>query len=325
MVVATDVRPGHAGALLAAFQSAKGTGVTDFTAATALRLWTPQATVGAEKNFAQPVWMDTDSAGGSGATWPMKDRPAGVINVHATADALEALLTCHYGTFAGGTFTYATQVTDTRYLTLGWVEDRYDGTSSTDRFVRTVDTWVHRLEIIARPFGGPVLLRAHYAARSSTNQLLNAGGITLPAVPMAPTDIAVASPINVTLTRDPAGTPVVLRFRDLRLTLEKPLGYEWDTGALSYDVFQRGKLHATLEFTGDWCSETWAIRDRSASDASDRYQLAISFGSTTFTANLYNVKMTTNQQGHDGFQYVPFAASGEARTDGSNFVSLTLA
>ena len=322
MVAPTQVRAGRATALLAAFQSAKGTPASDFTAAGAKRLWTEEAGIAAGREFGQPDFMDSFLLGHESARHLRPEALEGSVRVLATPASLQWLLRSNYGAYAAGSFTLASQIAATQWLTLGWVENAAGGTY---KFARLRDIWFHKLNILAQGPVGRVILEGHYAARASLVQALNGGGITLPSNPMAPDDLNVFPASAVHVYRDPAGSNVDLRIRSLRLTFDQGLGRQWDMAAAVRDVFKRGKMLAELELISDYSDETWAILTNARAGTDDRYQIVMTVGSSTFTVNLYNVAMEVEPLGHDGISYKQLRAVGRARRDASgNYVTVSL-
>ena len=320
MVVPTNVRAGRATALLAGFQSARGTPLAVFT--TAGRLWTRDADVDSPLEFMAETFMDSDGGVGLSAYHAPPERPAGALQILASPTALEMLLKSNFGAYTAPDFALASQVSDTRYMTLGWVE-KIGGT--TERFIRIRDCWFHRLDLgIAGP-QGRLEASAEYAGRKVLVQALNAGGITLPASPMQPSDKVPFPAQNVTLTRDPAGAAVSLRWRGIRITLDQGLAQPWDMAAGLHDVYKAGKLIAELEFTSEWSDQTWAIHDLNLARTYQTYRVqATAENGRILTIDLHNVAFRIDPPGHGGMQYKPFRAIGRASVSGSDFVSVSL-
>jgi len=322
VAIASNVRAGRATAFLAAFQPAKGTAVSDFTTAGAIRLWTESAQLPLARRYGLEAFMDSDRVPHEGARFRRPEDLTGRAAVLATPESLEWLLRSNYGPFAAGAFSLHTQVADDRWLTLGWVENVAGGTQN---FVRLVDAWFHSLELVAEGPAGRVIALSDFAARSSLVQALNAGGVTLPVAPMAPADLGVFPVYGAQLFRDPTGDNEELRFRQLRLRLDQRLGYEWDMGAFKRDVFKMGKLRATLEFTSDVGDETWQALSNQRAGTDDRYRVRLTAGASVFTVDLHNVMLEVEALGHEGLSYAEFRAAGVAARDaGGNFLTVTL-
>jgi hypothetical protein len=321
---ATNVRAGLVTALLAAFQAVKGTQVSDFTSGASTRLWTGEAPIQAAQEPQGRTFMDTERGPGLSAAYLDPDRPADVLRVLGTPTALQWLLKSNFGPYVAPDFTLATQVALDRYLTLAWVENVGGGTQ---QLVRIRDAWMHRLDLVVEGPNGWLEILAHYAGRGVHTQALNAGGITLPASPMAPSKVPFPA-AQVELRRDPAGANVALRWRKIRLTLDQNEGiqpHKWDMGAGAYDVYKRGSCAAELEFESDWSDETWQILSNNRSRIFETYRLkATAEDGRILTCDLHNVVFKIDPPGHDAILYKPFRAVGRARESGSDFVSLSL-
>jgi len=322
MTVPTNVRAGRVTALLAGFQSARGTPVSDFTAGTAKRIWTREADVDSPLEFMAETFMDSGGGVGLSAYHAPPEKPAGALQVIATPTALEMLLKSNFGAYSAPNFTLASQVSDTRWLTLAWVE-KIGGT--TERFIRIRDCWVHRLDLgIAGP-QGRLEASAEYAGRKVLVQTLNGGGITLPASPMQPSDKSPFPAAYTFLTRDPAGAAVELRWKGIRMTFDQGLAHPWDMAAGLHDVYKAGKLTAELEFTSEWSDETWAIHDLNLARTYQTYRVeSAAENGRTLTVDFRNVAFRIDPPGHGGKLYKPFRAVGRASVSGSNFVSVSL-
>jgi len=323
MPVPTNVRAARVTALLLAFQTAKGTLVSDFTTADAIKVWREAVTLPAHREISADAWMDSSLGPGEAARYRRSEKPAGVFRVAATRENLEWLLKSNYGAFSGGTFTLATQVALTRWLTIGWVENVAGGTQ---QFVRIRDAWIHKLDFVARGPQDRLEILAHWAGRTSSVQALNGGGITLPASPMQPSDKAVFPVANVQVIRDPSGANVELPIDFARLTLDQRLRHVRDQAEQLYSVSKAGKLHATLEIgsrrLGD---ELWTLlsNNRAGTDAQVRFKATV--GSSVLQVDLYNLLLQPHEIGVEGQEVHPFLAAGEATRDSSgNFVTVTL-
>lgn len=329
MVVPTRVRSARATALFAAFQAAFGTPVSDFTTAAAARLWTELARPWIGPQVYLEAFMDADGGPSDAALDVDPDKPEGTLLVKGTPTALEWLLRSNYGAFAAGAFSLATGISSSRWLTLGWVEDRFNGTSSLERLVRIRDAWVHRLALAwaGAGDGKQLLLEASWAGRKALSQLLNAGGITLPATPMSAPDKDPFPAANTTLVRDPAGANVSLRWRDLRVTFNQGLGRDWDMGAGLWDVYKAGPLEAQLAFTSDWSDETWDLVDLARAKTKSTFRITSTCeDGTVLTITLYGVILQVEEQpGHDGQEHAAFSARGVASRVGSDLVTITMA
>ncbi len=323
MTLLTQVRAGRRTAIFGKFQSARGTVVNSF--ATADRLWTYRGGISQGPRVSEGAGMETSLGPGTGAAYVLPDRPAGGISVIATPASLRTVLDSNFGAFSGGAWTLASQVSNTRWLTLA-LEESVDG--GTYKVVRLRDAWFHRVAIAADA-RGMLMLDAEYAARKQLNEAINAGGVTLPAAPAQPSDKEIFPFGNVTLTRDPASANVDIRFRSLRVILDQGLSHGYGQDDALYDVSRKGPLRARIELSSDWADETWAILTNSLAGTKQRYRIVATTDDATpqtFTLNLYDVLWSVADDGHEGKDYNEFRAVGMARVDGSgNFVSMALA
>lgn len=326
MVVAvTNLRAPHEGALFAGFQSAKGSAVSDFTASDTWRLWTDFVSLDVGPEPVGEAWQDIELGPPAAGAVIGRQSPTAIAEIKLTAASAEALLRSNFGAFAGGSFTLATQIASTRWLTLAWVEDRHLGTTSSKRIVRVSDAWCHRLSINAPEHPGIVTVRAEFAGRAVTEEVLSSSGVTLPTAPMRPADDVVATTSGITVTRAPAGSAVAQRVYGMRLGLSQGLAHEWDQSAFSYDVWKTGKLRAELELDVPHADESAAFLTRALAGNTDRYQVAVTVGSSTLTLDLYEVLLRVDPFGQAGRAQPTIRVRGFARVDSSsNFVSITL-
>lgn len=326
MVAPTNVRSSRAAALLAAFQTAKGTPVSDFTAMAYQWLWTADAPIDPANRWSDLGHGMSRSLGSDGrGSWLAPDRPTGLLRVLATPSSLTTLLKSNFGPQSGSTFTLATQIDDaTRRLTLAWLESTGGGTQ---RVVRLQDAWVHTLALIVAG-RGEVMAEASYAAALELDAALSGGGVTLPASPTVP-DKRVFPGALATLTRDPAGAAVSLPFDSVRLEFDQGLLFKPSMSSLQYEVHKRGRCRARLSLVGEWCDELWTLITLAQAKTKQRYRLQLvtdASPSTTLTVDLYEVAWTVSHGGHSGQRTRKFEASAEAGVDGSgNFVTVTLA
>lgn len=324
MPVPTNVRSGLTGALLAGFQSAKGTAVSDFTAADTWRLWTEQFAVSPDRPKSRAGGQDGTLGYVTDGSYINPYAPAGSFVAIATPDSIEALLRSNLGPLDGnGAFTLVSQIQSGQWLTLAWVEDVRGGTQ---RLVRVRDCWVHRLT--ARiPGRGRVSFEAEWAGRSVAVQALNAGGVTLPADPMSPGSRAVlpTDSVSCELRRDPSGANQQLRFRSVELVLDQGLLHKYSQGTGLFEVYKRGLARAFLRITSEVGDETWTLLDNGIAGTKQRYRLVFRLeGSTAvaFQVDLYAVQLRIQEIGNSGRIARAFVAEGEAHlAEGWEFIS----
>lgn len=317
-------RAGRAGRLLASFQSAKGTAVSDFTAAA--RVWTEDFALHALKEKTRPgPWMTELFAEHADSRHSYKGPNRHRLTAQATYQLLDLLLRSNWG--PGVAYTLRSQVATTDWLSLGWVENVASG--ATENLVRSWNAWCHRLALKVEGTGY-CHVEAEFASEKVDDAVaLNAlGGITLPAAPMTPTDQNVFTGRDTTLTRDPLGAAVALRFHELTLTLDQRLVHDWDQMQQVYDVYKGGKTEVLLEVRGRLGDETWELLKKNRAGTKQRYRLVSTAPAParTLTVNLYEVDFHgVDEVGHDGQGGTLFRALGRAhRDDSGNFVSITL-
>ena len=314
MTVPTNVRSGVTGALLAGFQSVKGSYVTDFTAADTWRLWTETVDIPEDRPKSLSAGQDGTLGNRTEGSYRNPNAPVGSFVAVATPDSIEALLRSNLGPMgAGGEFTLVSQIQDNQWLTLAWVEDVRGGTQ---RLVRVRDCWVHRL--VARiPGRGRMTFEADWAGRAIAIQALNAGGVTLPADPMPPGSQAVlpTDATNCEIRRDPMGANQQLRFREASLMLDQGLIHKYSQGSGGWEVYKRGLTRAYLRLTSEVGDETWDMIDNGVAGTKQRYRLIFRLeGSSVIVwqVDLYAVQLKIKEIGNRGRIARAFVAEGEA-------------
>jgi len=254
------------------------------------------------------------------------DKPEGTFSAIGTYSALKWLLQSNYGALSAGTFTLATGITDTRWLTLAHVEDRFGAGTVTRKIVRLQDCWIHKLGLEwSATESKYLLLRAAYAGRKVLVQAQNAGGITFPTAPMQPSDRSLYPIANTILRRTDGRLTYYYRIRNLRVTFDQGLGMDWDMGSDMWSVYKAGSLMAELEFTADWCDETWALVDLARAGTKSTYFLSSqSEDGTTLRVFLQGVVLKVSPESLAGQTHSPFHAKGYATQVGSDFVQVDL-
>ena len=325
MTVPTNLRVAQKTAFFAGFQTALGTIVTDFTAATAKGFMTERVPMWACPTPEVERFMDSDLGPEDDAVWVHPDEPQGVVELKGTPTSVNCLLKSNYGAPVAGAYILATGISATRWLTLGWVEDRALGTASTLYFVRHRDCWFHKVVLSWTATQRHLRLLGSYAGRKTVIQQLNAGGITLPAVPMTVTDKYMFPSENTQIIYDPGGSYVSMRWRELKVTLDQGLGMDWDMAACLTDVYKKGPLTATLEFTTDWSDEAWTILARTRANTPARYRLlSTSEDGKYLSIDFYGVTMKTGDLGHDGQRNMECRLSGVATYVAGNLTGIVM-
>lgn len=324
MTVLTNVRAGRVTALFAAFQAALGTPIATFT--TAHRLWSDSAELSIDAGHTVEPGMQEGEAPLSASIYRNPDMPAGRLTFKATPASLRTALDSNWGAFSAGAWSLASQVTDTRRLTLGWCEN---SAAQVGKIVRVRDAWFHRVTLAVDSRTGMLMLECDYAGRVELNAALSGGGVTLPSAPMQPADKDVFPKRLVTLRRDPASANVSLRFDELRLTLEHGLLHEYGMGGGCAEVWKAGPARARLEVVTRYADETWQVLTNSLASTKQRYRLTCvtdDASPSTLTIDLYELLLKAERVGHEGKDYATARFVGEAAVDSSgNFVSLALA
>lgn len=319
MTTPTRVRAGYASALLGALQSAKGTAATNF-ASGALRASEPSAMIA--PLLPNVATMDVPLGLNSDASYAKPIAVEGELPIYATPQSLQLLLKNNYGAYAAPTFTLATQVTDTRWLSLAWIEHVSD---TAYRATVLRDVFVHSLALEAELGAGPVIARAKFAGIASTVPTIAGSGLTLPAAPMTPAGQSIFPPQRVTVTRDPSGDNVTLRARRVVLTFDQGLGVQWDQSAFERLPYKTGKQPFTLDAWFDWSDETWDVLDDQRANAGATWRVDFTAeDGTVLRCDLHNLTGDVEKLQRRGAEIGAFHLSGSAANDGTNFVNLTL-
>lgn len=323
-VTATNVRAARAMALLACFQSAKGTAASNFTTTDTTQLWTAEDALqaGQQKSTAERGLMTSGAGPGTTERTNVGERPMGELLVHATPASLEWLLRSNWGTYSGGAFTLLDQVAATQWLTIAYVENTLHTSA---KLVRISDAWFHRLALEIRPPQGIVEVRAAFAGEVVTPADLSGGGVTLPST-YTP-DRNVFAGATAILTRDPSSANVQIRLYSLDLVLDQGLHHEWDMMRGKYTVYKTGRPEVLCRFGGVISDETWAILTNSRAGTKQQFRIVATAPSPskTLTINLYEMDFEIRDLGRIGQETRAFEAVGRAHVSGSNYVSITLA
>ena len=145
MVSPAGIRVGRATALFAKFQSAKETPATSFVVAD--RVWSAQSEFDPAPEYPLDEWMDASESGKDDAAYEVPEKPLGTLPIKLTPTMADLLLKSNFGPKSGSAFSLDTQVTDSRWLSLVWIENNA-AAPSFGRSIRAQDAWFHRLNFI---------------------------------------------------------------------------------------------------------------------------------------------------------------------------------
>lgn len=276
-----------------------------------------------------------------------KKRVRGQFSGQATYQLLNLLLQNNWGGSAPG-FTLNSQIADSQWLTIAWVEDRFQQNPFFS--VSQLNAWIHRitLDVQAR---GKFLVTANYAAE----QLLPAvpitgggasgwwggdwysdswfgnnwwGSASLP-FGLPPGDVDVFSGYNTTLILDPLGQNAVIPFDRMQIVIEQRLVHEWDMCRQLYSVVKGGKTRVSINFTCRMSDDAWVfIMNAIAGTKLTTRLVATTPGGHTLQMDLAQTRFNDPDEslGHRGMVSRPFiTGQTEAYVDDSNnFVTISL-
>ena len=256
MSVPTQVRVGRATACLLARQAAKGTIATVFTGASATTLRRSEDLIPIERPWSEDDdCMTSTGVAETAARFRLPEAPAGSVRAHCTPASARFLLRNNFGS---SSYAIVPQIPATEWLTLAYIDDT--ATGATQNLVRVRDVWFHRVTITSDTPTGFVEIVGDYAGIATAVQALNAGGVTLPAAPMAASDNNVFAPGDVTFVRDPAALNVEIpQISHLEIEFDQRLGTMWDMMSQQQEVWKAGLLRARVRMRGTVGDETWAI------------------------------------------------------------------
>lgn len=325
MVEYTEQRPGRSGALLYGIQSAKTVIVDDFTAPDTGVVWSSRFGVPGAQEFNEAPEWHMSKADAPSQDFDTKEGPKDVVQSQMTPDLVDKFLRNAWGPAVAGVFSRASQVNE--FLTLAWVEDRFDPGVSTERLIRISDVLIHRLAFEIESNGEAEMV-GDYAGRSSPLEVkLNAlGGVTLPAAPMEPSDKNLFTGRSALLTRDPAGVAEAVAFDKLTVVIDRLLSEDYHMSEGSSDVAY-GSVLVTLILEAQAAEESWNITDKTQAEASEDYRLVLTAPSpaSTLTFDFHDVLFRSGIFGHDGREYLPYVATGFPKLDSSDdFLDIVL-
>lgn len=277
-----------------------------------------------------------------------KKRVKGQFTGQATYQLLNLLFQNNWGGVAPA-FTLNSQIADSQWLTITWVEDRFQ--QNPFFTVSQLNAWVHRMtfDVDAR---GKFLVTADYAAEQMlTPQPITAGGgggwwgsswyggswfgddwfgsSGIGPYGLPPTDQDVFSGYNTKLILDPLGQNAVIPFDRLQIIIEQRLVHDWDMCRQLYSVVKGGKARVKINFTVRMSDDAWAYLNNAVSGVKLTTRLvATTPGGRTLQMDLSQTRFNDPDEslGHRGMISRPFI-TGEADAyvdDSSNFVTISL-
>lgn len=276
-----------------------------------------------------------------------KKRVKGRFTGQATYQLLNLLFQNNWGGSAPA-FTLNSQIADTQWMTVAWVEDRFQQNPFFS--VSQLNAWVHRLtfEIDARR---KFLVMADYAAE----QVLPAvpitpggaggwfggdwyadswfgddwwGSTSLP-FGLPPTDQDVFSGYDTKLILDPTGMNATIPFDRMQITIEQRLVHDWDMCRQLYSVVKGGKTRVRISFTCRMSDDAWSyITSAIAGTKQSTRLIATTPGGRTLQLDMAETRFNDPDEslGHAGMVSRPFI-TGETDAyvdDSGNFLTISL-
>jgi hypothetical protein len=321
--VGTNVRVGRATRGILALQAAKGTAVSALGGASAINVRTPELALDPSPDWSDPVWMSRLGAGAAAGERVMPREKAARIAARPTPATLEWFFRSHWGAFAAGAFTRATQVNE--WATLALVENRFSSTA--EKLIRFYDGWIHRVTLSILS-GGRASLFGEFCAEADDVRALNAlAGVTLPAANMEPADQNEFAGRSAVLRCAPSGANAVVPFERLSILFDGGLVTRWSQANQLVRVYSSGHRRVALQLRGRVHDQAWEMLTNARAGTAESYRLTMTAPSPakTFTVTLHSVRWTVEALEQRGTEYGPFVASGQAMVSaGGSFVDLTL-
>ena len=323
----TNRRVGRRARVLMGVQSGLGTLVTDFTAATAITLWTESSSFPIGRGKALPdAWMTEGETENEDSQWEAPDQAADTIVAVATPESVEFFLRSNWGPFAAGSFTLLNRISE--LMTLALIESNVAGAG--EKLIRIGDAWFHRVTLNLSRERGLVLLTGEYAGRSTTEDDLDAlGPITLPAGTMPPSNKQKFIVNNTfgTFIREPSGANVRIRFISLDVVLQQGLNAEY-TMTNGWVVNKRGKTLAQVTFEASVSDETWELIMKNRAKTPEPFRITLvtpDAPTKTLTIDFESMQFTIEALGFDpGRNFVNFRATSRPLKSTAGFATITL-
>lgn len=345
MAVATAPRSGVAGRLLAAFQPAQDQRVTDFS--NAVKLWTERADLDPTNDWGPSgPYMMSLLAEATGSRFVMKSRTEGLALGQATFALLSLLLQNNWGLG----LTLVAQIQDAQWLSLLWVDDRFQTGDPNFYVLAQTNAWFHTLtmKIAGR---GKFLVEGKYAAEFNANPASSIGGGGnwwtdnwfgnqwwannwfgssggLPIAPMNPDDVDVFSGYNTKFIYDPTGRNLELPYDSIKIEFNHRLIQEWDQLRGRFSVHKGGKTKVKLSIQIRAGVEAWMLaQDTRFANKKDCKLIATTPGGHQFTIDFNDLgfDLDPGAVGHEGALSHTFSTfSAPFKDDTDFFVNLTL-
>jgi hypothetical protein len=314
MKTETNLRAGTRSALLAGFQTGKGTALDDLSSAR--NVWASPVEMDISPIKSEDEWMTSSPLTDSAERINKATKPFGVFRSVATPDTLDLILRSNWGARTGNTFTLSNTVPD--WITLLWVEDRNLPTRGAA--VRVSDVWLHKVTL--EHFDGLVRARCDWAGRGVNQYTPLPETIVLPST-IGPADSERFSRQQFRVTRDPDGVDQEFSAEALSLEIDQRLVHQWDMSD-GINLRKGGKPKLSIRFMSRVTDETWQILQRSASAEKDAWRIELLTAGASLRIDLAAVEFRFDPIGRDALNLRRLSFEGKALMDGINAATITL-
>jgi hypothetical protein len=316
----TNRRIGVKSAVLAAFQSGKGTVLDNL--AGAVNMWSSPFDANVNPIKSSDQWMSSSALNAQDERFnKVQSKPFGSFRSICTPETLAIMLRSNWGPLIAGVFTLNNQIED--WLTLAWVENRNSAEAGT--VMRLADAWIHRITL--EGFDGVLRANCEWAARSVEFFTSLPVTLSLPAAPMAPTGSTLfpSHPSAYRAIRDPDGDNEKFSAAALTVTIDQRLIHQWDMSD-GINLRKGGQPRITVEFVTRVNDEGWGMLTRSATATKQAWRIeATSPQGATFTIDLNSAEFDFTPIGRDGRDIRVISVIGEAFIDSAgNEVEISL-
>lgn len=321
MATATNVRSARQVALLLAMQSVQGTPIINFSGATVAFSTAPEIPISPVKSE-EEKWMAETLASDETDTFNIGDQPEGRIVAPATPAVLDLLLRNNWGNKTGNDYNLVSQINE--WLTLAWIE--WTAAGNIGKVVRIQDLWVHKLRINAPGPGGFVRMfgdfRGHYILPTDKGS----GGVTLPGSFANERNPFIVGD-DTTFIKDPAGTPLPIRWRELDITLDQnPAPHRWSMGDLRFDVYKAGPTQVQVDFRAEVSDEVWTLITDSRAGTKHQFEFVATAQAPakTLTITMNKIEFKFKEIGHSGKEMREIKGSGRALLDDDEVTTISI-